>query len=200
MNYTGPKVKLSRKIGVNITPKAGKYATKKPYPPGQHGPNKRRGKQSDYGKQLLEKQRLRLQYNVSEKQMSNYYHKAAKMTGNTADFLVQLLETRLDTIIFRAGIARSLYQAKQLISHGHVKINGKKVNISSYQMKANEVITLKEKSRKLTDVQDNIRNTNAPAYIEVSKVDFSAKLLYVPSIAEIPIQSETSLVVEYYSR
>jgi small subunit ribosomal protein S4 len=200
MNYTGPKVKLSRKIGVNITPKAGKYATKKPYPPGQHGPNKRRGKQSDYGKQLMEKQRLRLQYNVSEKQMSNYYHKAAKMTGNTADFLVQLLETRLDTIIFRAGIARSLYQAKQLISHGHVKINGKKVNISSYQMKANEVITLKEKSRKLTDVQDNIRNTNAPAYIEVSKVDFSAKLLYVPSIAEIPIQSETSLVVEYYSR
>lgn len=200
MNYTGPKVKLSRKIGVNITPKAGKYATKKPYPPGQHGPNKRRGKQSDFGKQLLEKQRLRLQYNVSEKQMSNYYAKAAKMTGNTADFLVQLLETRLDTVLFRAGIARSLYQAKQLISHGHVKVNGKKVNISSFQMKTNDTITLKEKSRNLSDVQDNIRNTNAPAYIEVSKVDFSAKLLYVPAVAEIPVQSETSLVVEFYSR
>lgn len=200
MNYTGPKVKLSRKIGVNITPKAGKYATKKPYPPGQHGQNKRRGKQSDFGKQLLEKQRLRLQYNVSEKQMSNYYAKAAKMTGNTADFLVQLLETRLDTVLFRSGIARSLYQAKQLISHGHVKVNGKKVNISSFQMKTNDTIILKEKSRNLSDVQDNIRNTNAPAYIEVSKVDFSAKLLYVPAVAEIPVQSETSLVVEFYSR
>jgi small subunit ribosomal protein S4 len=200
MNYTGPKVKLSRKIGVNITPKAGKYATKKPYPPGQHGPNKRRGKQSDFGKQLLEKQRLRLQYNVSEKQMSNYYAKAAKMTGNTADFLVQLLETRLDTVLFRSGIARSLYQAKQLISHGHVKVNGKKVNISSFQVKANDAILLKEKSRNLSDVQDNIRNTNSPAYIEVSKVDFSAKLLYVPAVSEIPVQCETSLVVEFYSR
>jgi small subunit ribosomal protein S4 len=200
MNYTGPKVKLSRKIGVNITPKAGKYATKKPYPPGQHGPNKRRGKQSDYGKQLMEKQRLRLQYNVSEKQMSNYYAKAAKMTGNTADFLVQLLETRLDTVLFRSGIARSLYQAKQLISHGHVKVNGKKVNISSFQVKANDAILLKEKSRNLSDVQDNIRNTNSPAYIEVSKVDFSAKLLYVPAVSEIPVQCETSLVVEFYSR
>jgi small subunit ribosomal protein S4 len=200
MNYTGPKVKLSRKIGVNITPKAGKYATKKPYPPGQHGPNKRRGKQSDFGKQLLEKQRLRLQYNVSEKQMSNYYAKAAKMTGNTADFLVQLLETRLDTVLFRSGIARSLYQAKQLISHGHVKVNGKKVNISSFQVKANDALLLKEKSRNLSDVQDNIRNTNSPAYIEVSKVDFSAKLLYVPAVSEIPVQCETSLVVEFYSR
>lgn len=200
MNYTGPKVKLSRKIGVNITPKAGKYATNKPYPPGQFGPNKKRAKQSDYGKQLLEKQKLRLQYNVTEKQMSNYYAKAAKMTGNTADFLVQLLETRLDSVLFRSGIARSLYQAKQLISHGHVKVNGKKVNISSFQMKSNDIITLKDKSRALSDVQDNIRNTNAPAYIEVSKVEFSAKLLYVPNVAEIPVQCETSLVVEYYSR
>ncbi|OGU60680.1 MAG: 30S ribosomal protein S4 [Ignavibacteria bacterium GWF2_33_9] len=200
MNYTGPKVKLSRKIGVNITAKAGKYATKKPYPPGQHGPNKRRAKQSDFGKQLLEKQKLRLQYNVTEKQMSNYYKKASKLTGNTADFLVQLLETRLDAVLFRSGIARSLYQAKQLISHGHILVNGRKVDISSYQLKANNVITVKEKSRKLADVQDNIRNTNNPAYIEVSKVDFSAKLLYVPAVEEIPVQSETSLVVEYYSR
>lgn len=200
MNYTGPKVKLSRKIGVNITPKAGKYSTKKPYPPGQFGQNKRRAKQSDFGKQLLEKQKLRLQYNVSEKQMSNYYHKAAKMTGNTADFLVQLLETRLDSVLFRSGIARSLYQAKQFISHGHIRVNGKKVDISSYQMKANNNITIREKSRNLQDIQDNIRTVNSPAYIEVSKADFTAKLLYVPTVAEIPVQCETSLVVEYYSR
>jgi small subunit ribosomal protein S4 len=200
MNYTGPKVKLSRKIGVFITPKAGKYATKKPYPPGQFGAQKRRAKQSDYGKQLLEKQKLRLQYNVSESQMQNYFHTATRKTGNTADILVQLLEIRLDSFLYRSGFARSLYQAKQFISHGHILINGKKVDISSFQVKVNDVLTIKEKSRKLQDIQDNIRNANAPAYIEISKADFTAKLLYVPNPTEIPIQCETSLVVEYYSR
>ncbi len=200
MNYTGPKVKLSRKIGVNITPKSGKYASKKPYPPGQFGPQKRRAKQSDFGKQLFEKQRLRLQYNVSEKQMSNYYEKASRKAGNTADNLLALLETRLDSVVFRSGIARSLYQAKQLISHGHIKVNGKKVDISSYQLRVNDVISLKEKAKNLPDVQDNIRYSNAPAYIELSKTDISAKLLYVPNPAEIPVQCETSLVIEYYSR
>jgi len=200
MNYTGPKVKLSRKIGVYITPKAGKYSQKKPYPPGQFGAQKRRAKQSDYGKQLLEKQKLRLQYNVTESQMQNYYHKATRMTGNTADFLVQLLETRLDAVLYRSGFARSLYQAKQLISHGHLMVNGKKVDIASYSVKVNDVISFKEKSRTLQDIQDNIRYSNPPAYIEVSKADFTAKLLYVPNPTEVPIQCETSLVIEYYSR
>lgn len=200
MNYTGPKVKVSRKIGVNITPKSGKYTQKKAYPPGQFGAQKRRAKQSDYGKQLLEKQRLRLQYNLSEKQMENYYEKAARMVGNTEEFILQLLETRLDSILFRSGIARSLYQAKQLISHGHISINGKKVDISSYQVRVNDVIAVNKKLHTSDFLQDNIRNSQAPQYIEVSKADFSAKLVYVPTPGEIPVQCNTALVIEYYSR
>ncbi|HOV92759.1 MAG TPA: 30S ribosomal protein S4 [Candidatus Kapabacteria bacterium] len=201
MNYTGPKVKISRKIGINITPKSGKYAQGKPYPPGQFGPQKRRGsKQSDYGKQLLEKQRLRYQYNLSEKQMKNYYEKASRMTGNTEDFILQLLETRLDSVLFRSGMARSLYQAKQLISHGHILVNGKKIDIPSYQVKVNDIITISQKFHNYDFLQDNIRNSQAPQYIEVSKADFSAKLISIPTPSEIPIQCNTALVIEYYSR
>ena len=200
MNYTGPKVRLSRKIGINLTPKSGKYSSRKPYPPGQFGAQKKRAKQSDYGKQLLEKQRLRLQYNITEKQMRNYYEKASRLEGNTADNLLTLLETRLDALLFRSGIARTLYQAKQLISHGHVKVNGKKVDIPSYQIRVNDVISLKDKVKNLQDIQDNIRYTNPPAYIELSKADLTAKLLYLPNPTEIPVQCETSLVIEYYSR
>lgn len=200
MNYTGPKVKLSRKLGLVLTPKAGKISGKKPYPPGQHGAAKRRAKQSDYGKQLLEKQRLRLQYNISEKQMSNAYAKATKLTGNTADLLIQLLETRLDALLFRTGLARSMYAARQFISHGHVMVNGKKVTIPSYQVRVNDVLQIKEKSRKLEAFQEAARHAGSPPYLELSKADFSAKLLYVPHREEVPIQCEVSLVVEYYSR
>ena len=107
MNYTGPKVRISRKLGFGVTPKARKVMDKKPYAPGQHGASKKRSKQSDYGKQLFEKQRLRLQYNIHERQMTNYMAKASRMSGNTGEILVQLLETRLDALVFRAGLART---------------------------------------------------------------------------------------------
>ncbi len=200
MNYTGPKVKLSRKLGLVLTPKAGKISGKKPYPPGQHGATKRRAKQSDYGKQLLEKQRLRLQYNITEKQMSNTYARAAKLTGNTADLLVQLLEVRLDALLFRSGLARSLYASRQYIVHGHVLVNGKRVTVPSYRMKVNDKFEIKEKSRKLECFQEAVRNAGAPPYLELSKADFSGKLIYIPHKDEVPIQCEVSLVVEYYSR
>ncbi|MDX9791434.1 MAG: 30S ribosomal protein S4 [Candidatus Kapaibacterium sp.] len=200
MNYTGPKVKISRKLGLNLTPKAGKVSTRKPYPPGQHGGNKRRAKQSDYGRQLLEKQRLRLQYNLSEKQMGNFYKEAVSQTGNTADLLVQLIETRLDALVYRAGLAPTIYSARQFVSHGHIMVNGKKVTIPSFKVKVNDVISVKEKSRKIDSVQESIRTVNAPAYLEVSKADFSAKLAYIPHKEEVPIQCELALVVEYYSR
>ncbi|HRP03036.1 MAG TPA: 30S ribosomal protein S4 [Candidatus Kapabacteria bacterium] len=200
MNYTGPKVKISRKLGLVLTPKAGKISGKKPYPPGQHGANKRRAKQSDYGKQLLEKQRLRLQYNISEKQMGNYYVKATAAPGNTADILVQLMETRLDTVLFRAGYARSMYASRQYIAHGHILVNGKRVTVPSYQVKINDVVAVKEKSHKLDCFQEAIRTAGAPPYLELSKADFTAKLIYTPQREEIPVQCEVSLVVEYYSR
>jgi small subunit ribosomal protein S4 len=200
MNYTGPKVRISRKLGINLTPKAGKVSTRKPYPPGAHGGNKRRGKQSDYGRQLLEKQRLRLQYNLSEKQMVNYYKKAASQTGNTADLLVQLLETRLDALVYRAGLAPTMYASRQYIGHGHVLVNGRKLTIPSYKVKVNDLISVKEKSRKIEPIQESIRLVNSPAYLEVVKGDFSAKLAYIPHKEEVPIQCELPLVVEYYSR
>lgn len=200
MNYTGPKVKLSRKIGTPITSKASKYMQRKPYGPGQHGPSKRRGKMSDYGKQLLEKQRLRLQYNVSEKQMRNYYKKASQMTGNTAEILVQLLETRLDAFVYRAGLARSVYMARQLVNHGHILVNGKRVDIPSYRVKVNDVVSLKPKSRKNETIQEAIRAAAPPSYIELSKADFSAKLLGIPAREDIPVVCEVNFVVEYYSR
>lgn len=201
MNYTGPKVRLSRKLGIRLTPKASKVLDKKSYPPGAHGNKKgRRGKQSDYGKQLLEKQKLRLQYHISEKQMSNYYDKAAKMTGNTGELYVQLLETRLDALVHRAGFARSMYAARQYVQHGHILVNGRKLDIPSYQVKVGDVISLKEKSRKIEVFQEAIRNSAAPSYLEVAKTDFSAKLAYVPTRDEVPVICEVSLVVEYYSR
>ncbi len=200
MNYNGPKVKLSRKTGINMTPKAHKYSSRKPYGPGQHGNSKRRSKQSDYGKQLLEKQRLRLQFNISESQMLNYYKEATRLTGNTGEILVQLLESRLDALLFRTGLARSVYAARQYVSHGHVHVNGKKVNIASYKVKVNDNVSIKEKSRKIEAIQEALRSAAPPPYIELSKADFSFKYLYIPPREEIPVQCEVSLVVEFYSR
>lgn len=200
MNYTGPKVKLSRKLGIELTQKSAKYSTRKPYPPGQHGTAKRRAKQSDYGRQLLEKQRLRLQYNISEKQLRNYYLKASKLTGNTGELLIQQLERRLDAIVYRSGLARSIYMARQLVSHGHILVNGNRVNIPSYSVKVNDVISVKEKSRKNQVIQDAIRSAAPPVYLEISKADFSTKLLHIPAREEIPVICEINLVVEYYSR
>lgn len=199
MNYTGPKVKLSRKLGIQLTPKAAKITGKKPYPPGQHGAAKRR-KQSDYGKQLMEKQRLRLQYNVSEKQMRNYYKKATAVTGNTADILIGLLETRLDALVMRAGFARTIYAARQFVNHGHIMVNGRKVDIPSYRIKSGDEFSIKEKSRKMEAFQEAVRSSAAPQYLEVNKADFSARLLNEPAREDIPAIAELALVVEYYSR
>jgi small subunit ribosomal protein S4 len=200
MNYTGPKVRISRKLGLEITQKAHKIIMKKGYPPGQHGATKRRGKQSDYGRQLLEKQRLRMQYNLSERQMRNYYKKAAQAIGNTGDILVQLIESRMDSVIVRSGFARSIYAARQMVTHGHIKVNGKRLNIPSYQVRNNDVLSIKDKLRKNEGIQDSIRSAAPPPYLEISKADFSVKYLYVPPREEIPAICDVPLVVEFYSR
>lgn len=200
MNYTGPKIRLSRKLGFALTPKARKYMDRKPNPPGQHGGTKKRGKLSVFGQQLLEKQRLRLQYNVHERQMRNYFAKAAHSVGNTGELLVQMLESRLDAMIFRAGLARSMPAARQYVTHGHVFVNGELVNIPSYAVQPNDVVSIKPKSRKLECFQDAIRNSAPPAYLELSKADFSIKLLYLPPREEVPVVCEVPLVVEFYSR
>ncbi len=200
MKYNGPKVKISRKLGLELTPKARKVTQKKNYGPGQHGPSRRRSKQSDYGRQLLEKQRLRLQYNISEKQMSNYYKKASKLVGNTGDLLIQLMESRLDAFVYRAGFATTIYAARQYVSHGHFNVNGRRVNIPSYSLKPNDLVGVREKSKKHIGIQESIRNAGAPTYIELSKADFNARYLNVPEREDIPVICEIPLVVEYYSR
>ncbi|MGB9771382.1 MAG: 30S ribosomal protein S4 [Candidatus Kapaibacteriota bacterium] len=200
MNYTGPKVKLSRKLGLNLTPKAGKYTAKKPYPPGQHGKLKRRAKMSDYARQLLEKQKLRFQYNVSERQMKNYFERASRRVGNTGEFLLQLLESRLDALVYRAGLAPTIYAARQLVAHGHILVNGKRVNVPSYLVRPNSVVSLKESSRKIPMILDSIRSVQPPPYIDLVKADFTFKYLYVPPKEEIPVQVELPQVVEYYAR
>jgi small subunit ribosomal protein S4 len=200
MKYNGPKVKLSRKVGFAITPKARKVLDRKPGTPGQHGNARRRPKQSDYAKQLIEKQRLRLQYNIHERQMTNTIKRAARLQGNKVDVLVQLLEQRLDALVMRAGFARSIYAARQYVRHGHVLVNGDKVDMPAYAVQPNDVITIKEKSRKLEGFQEAIRSSAPPPYLDVSKADFTAKFLYLPPREEVPVVCEVPLVIEYYSR
>jgi small subunit ribosomal protein S4 len=141
-----------------------------------------------------------MQYNVSESQMRNYFKKAARLVGNTGDILIQLIETRLDALVVRAGFANSIYAAKQYVSHGHILVNGRRVNVPSYQVKPNDVIAVKEKSRKLDCFQESLRSAAPPPYMEVSKADFSFKFLYMPPREEVPAICELPLVVEFYSR
>ncbi len=200
MKYNGPKTKLSRKVGFAIAPKARKTMDRKPGTPGQHGNARKRPKQSDYAKQLLEKQRLRLQYNIHERQLTNTMKRASRVKGNKVDVLVQLLEQRLDALVFRAGLARSIYAARQYVRHGHISVNGVRVNMPAYAVQPNDVIQVKEKSRKLEAFQDAIRSSAPPPYLDVSKADFSAKFLYLPPREEVPLVCEVPLVIEYYSR
>lgn len=198
--YTGPKVRISRKLGIPLTPKAAKVMDKKSYPPGQHGSAKRRAKVTEYGRQLFEKQRLRLQYNVHERQMVAYFEKAARMLGNTGDLLIQLLESRLDAIVYRAGLARTIYSARQFVSHGHFTVNGKPVNVPAYRVKVNDLVQVREKSRKLAMFQEALRTAAPPPYLELKKNDLSIKYLYLPPREEVKVVCEVPLVIEYYSR
>lgn len=201
MKYNGPKVRLSRQLGIPLTPKAARILEKKAYPPGQHGPGKRQNaKMSDYKRQLLEKQRLRAQYNISEKQLLNYYKKAARKVGNTSDNLIQMLESRLDAVVLRGGLARTIYASRQFVGHGHVMVNGKPVNIPSYQVKPGDVVSIREKSRKVPAFSEALKSANPPEYLETSKPDLTVTYSELPRRVDVPVVCEMSLVIEYYSR
>ncbi len=200
MKFNGPKIKKARRLGVALSPKAEKYLERRPNAPGQHGPSRRRGKQSDYGRQLIEKQRLQYQYNLSEKQVRKYYQAASRKTGNTSDIMLQLIETRLDALVLRSGFARSIYQARQLVSHGHFRVNSKKVNIPSYTMRVGDIITVREKSRELDIFPAAQQIASTPEYLTVNDKELTATLSRLPEHDEIPVQCEISLVVEFYSR
>ncbi len=200
--YTGPKDKLSRRFGVPLFG-ATKALEHKNYPPGMHGPKGSRRKHSEYSQALAEKQKLRFQYGLLERQFRRYFEKALKTRGVTGEILLQLLETRLDNVIFRLGFANSRSAARQMVSHGHVQVNGRKVNISSYTMRPGDAVTVKDtpKSRSLAARSLELTQiTPVPDWLAIDKDQFSGKVARVPSRDEIaPIVNE-QMIVELYSR
>lgn len=200
MSYHGPKVRLSRRFGVALTPKAAKVMERRPNPPGQQGKNRGPDRESDYKKQLTQKQLLRATYNIRERQMQNYYTLALKSRGNSAERLLQLLETRLDALVLRAGFAPTIYAARHYVSYGHIQVNGEWVNIPSYRVKPGDVISIRPKSQKLDWFQDLSFPPAAAPYLAVSPEQQTAQLLRLPELSEVPIQVELSRVIEFYSR
>ena len=198
------KHKVDRRLKVNLWGRPKSPFNRRDYPPGLNGQNKRK-KPSDFGNQLMAKQKLKCHYGyITEKQFRNVYRKALKKKGDTTENLVGLLETRLDTIIYRAKFAPTVFSARQLINHGHFKVNKKKVNISSYTVKENDLIEVKDKSKTLLIIEGclNSKERDVPEYIQHDSKNKTAKLVRVPKFADIPYPTvmEPKLVIEYYSR
>jgi small subunit ribosomal protein S4 len=200
--YTGPKDKLSRRFGVALFGPT-KALEHKNYPPGMHGPKGSRRKQSDYAQALAEKQKLRFQYGVLERQFRRYFQIALTRRGVTGEILLQLLETRLDNVVFRLGFASSRSAARQLVSHGHVQVNGRKVDVSSYNVRPGDVITIKEKPSSRTLAARNLELTQitpVPDWLVLEKDNYTGTVSRIPTRDEIqPIVNE-QLIVELYSR
>ncbi|MFD2612888.1 30S ribosomal protein S4 [Paenibacillus gansuensis] len=196
--YTGPKFKLSRRLGISLSG-TGKEL-KRPFPPGQHGPGQRK-KVSGYGLQLAEKQKLRHMYGLNEKQFRNLYDRATKMKGIAGENFMTLLESRLDNLVYRLGFANSRAGARQLVSHGHVTVNGKKVDIASYLVSTGDVISLRERSKALSSVKEALANRNfLPQYLEFNEGSFEGKFIRLPERAELPQEIDEKQIVEFYSR
>ena len=200
--YTGPKTKISRRFGVALFGPS-KALERKNYGPGMHGPKGSRRKQSEYAIALGEKQKLRYQYGVLERQFRRYFTIASTRRGVTGEILLQLLETRLDNVIYRLGFANSRSAARQMVSHGHVQVNGRKVDVSSFNVKAGDAIVVKDKPQSRRLAAKNIELTQitpVPDWLVVDKDQFSGKVSRIPSRDEIaPIVNE-QLIVELYSR
>ena len=199
------KHKVDRRLKANLWGRPKSPFNTRNYSPGQHGKSTRRSKPSDYGTQLQAKQKLKFYYgNMNERQFRNVYRKALKKRGNTTENFIGFLERRLDTVIYRAKFATTVFSARQLINHGHIKVNGKKVNISSYLVSEKDTIELKDKSKELLVVAGALVNKEReiPDYILMDGKNRIAKLIRVPKFSEVPYPTimEPNLVVEYYSR
>ena len=200
--YTGPTAKISRRFGVELFG-ASKAFARRPFPPGQHGARAGRKKKSDYGIMLAEKQKLRFMYGVLEGQFRKYYAEAARRRGVTGDILLQLLELRLDNVIYRLNYANTRAAARQMISHGHVLVNGKKVNIPSYSCKPGDVVTVAAKARSQALANRFVElaaNATAPEWLEQDANKLSAKVSRIPTVEEIAPIVNVQLIVELYSR
>ncbi|HEY0568256.1 MAG TPA: 30S ribosomal protein S4 [Xanthobacteraceae bacterium] len=198
------KYKLDRRMGQNVWGRPKSPVNRREYGPGQHG-QRRKGKLSDYGVQLRAKQKLRGYYaNISERQFRGIYQEAIRLKGDSGAHLIGLLERRLDAVIFRAKFVPTIFAARQFVNHGHIKVNGRRVNISSYRVKVGDVIEVKEASKQLALVIEAaaLSERDVPDYIEVDHTKMTAKFVRIPLITEVPyaVQMEPHLVVEYYSR
>ena len=198
------KHKLDRRMGENIWGRPKSPVNRREYGPGQHG-QRRKGKLSDFGVQLRAKQKLKGYYaNISEKQFRKIYAEAVRLKGDTGAILIGLLERRLDALIYRAKLVPTVFSARQFVSHGHVKVNGKRVNIPSFKVKVGEVVELKDRAKELAIVLEATQSTerDVPDYLEVDHKKMTAKMTRVPTPTEVPypVQMEPHLVVEFYSR
>lgn len=199
--HIGPKIRASRRFGQALTTKAEKYLAKRNYRPGQHGQNPARV--SEYGMQLREKQKAKLTYGIMEKQFRLYYEKASKKIGITGDALMQMLEMRLDNIVFRLGFAITRAQARQLVSHGFFDVNGKKVNIPSYQVKVGDEVAVREikkKSKYMQNITAALAKVKTVEWVNLDAGKMSGKLLSAPNREQIDSSINTQLIVEHYSR
>jgi len=198
------KHKVDRRLKANLWGRPKSPFNVRAYPPGQHGQNKK-GKPTDYGIQLQAKQKLKAYYgNINERQFRNIYRKALSKRGDTSENLIALLESRLDTVVYRAKLAPTVFSARQLINHGHIRVNKRKVNISSCTIRETDIIEVREKSKKLNMIDGSIQSKEReiPEYIQLDTKSKSVKLIRVPKFSEVPypIIMEPNLVIEYYSR
>ncbi len=198
--YTGPRSRIARKFGDPIFG-ADKHFEKKNYPPGQHGQNKRRRKTSEYGIQLLEKQKAKYTYGVLERQFRNLFDKASRSKGIKGEILLQLLESRLDNIVYRLGIAPSRAAARQLVTHRHIMVNGNVVNIPSYSLKPGDIVSVREKSKSLEVIGDSLSSRRSVAsWLEWDPQMMTGKYLSFPERSDIPENIREQLIVELYSK
>jgi small subunit ribosomal protein S4 len=205
--YTGPKWRIARRLGVNIyvgeekSQKGKSILDRRPYPPGQHGRSRR--KISYYGRQLMEKQKVKYYYGVREEQFRRFYEMAERMRGQTGENLLKLLESRLDNVVYRLGFGKSHRHARQLVVHGHILVNGKKVNRPSYLVKPGDVIEVKEKSRDIPQIKEGMelaQRRGIPSWLELDPENFKGIVKAEPTREEIEIPIEEHLIVELYSK
>ncbi len=201
--YLGPRVRVMRALGTDLPGLSRKTTERRPYPPGQHGPSpKRRPKMSPFKQRLQEKQKLRFYYGLTERQFSNTFSRAARTTGNSGEKLLELLESRLDNAVFRAGLARTIPAARQLVGHGHITINGEVVDRPGYLVRQGQVLALRLRSKDLDVVATSIIEPVAqlPNWLDVNKDERTARISSVPSGESILIFVDVRLVVEFYAQ
>ena len=197
----GPRVKVMRALGVELPGLSRKSIERRPFPPGQHGATRRR-KLSDFGRQMVEKQKIKMNYGLSERPLRRLVKEAFRSRGVYAEKLIELLERRLDNVIFRAGLAPTIPAARQLVAHGHILVNGKRVDIPSYSVALNNEITVKEKSKTLPIIVSTLEAPpiGRPTWIDLDQAKLTAKIVAMPDAQSVPFPVNVGDVIEYYSR